>query len=422
VATAPAPVIHARGSASRTGHWRLRTKMILILLLLSQIPLIIVSGFTILTARRALLAQAGVSMLGVGTQVARELDNQLLAWREDIVSASQLPEVVAYAATPSDAAARVAVRALKAEATKTHHDSIALVNRQGKIILSSVESDVNSDVSFRPYFLEALKGEAYISDPSVSVITGKPSIFMSAPVRDGNNQVVAVIRSRLDLYGLWDLVEQAAEQSVPGTVAMLLDNQGIRIAHSASKGNREGVVTTLLYRAISPLAEETTKQIVAEKRFGQATAERVNVLPLPDVAAALRPAQATTFEASADNSAVRHQSSAVPLKNKPWHLVLQAPEPSFTRAAVQMTQVGLAASAGFGLLTILAAYFIARGITAPLLQLADVADRISLGELNAKIRINRRDEIGDLAEALRRMQVSLQTAIERLRAKRSTQP
>jgi HAMP domain-containing protein len=207
---------------------------------------------------------------------------------------------------------------------------------------------------------------------------------------------------------------------VAGTVAMLLDNQGIRIAHSASKGNREGVVNTLLYRAISPVTEETTKQIVAEKRFGQATAERVNVLPLPDVAAALHPSEATTFEAAADNSAVRHQSAAVPLKNKPWHLVLQAPQPSFTRAAVQMTQVGVAASAGFGLLTILAAYFIARGITAPLLQLADVADRISLGELNAKIRIARRDEVGDLAEALRRMQVSLQTAIERLRAKRNT--
>ena len=419
MATAPAPVIHARGGSSKTGRWRLRTKMILILLLLSQIPLIVVAGFTIFTARRALLTQAGVNMLGVGTEVAREIDNQLLAWREDIVSASQLPEIVAYAANPTDAGAKIAVRALKAEATKTHHDSIAVVSRQGKIILSSVESDVNSDVSFRPYFLEALKGDAYISDPSVSVITGKPSLFMSAPVRDGANQVVAVIRSRLDLYGLWDLVEQAAEQSVPGTVAMLLDNQGIRIAHSASKDNREGVVNTLLYRAISPLAEETVKQIVAEKRFGQATAERVNVLPLPDVAAALRPSQATAFEASADNSAVRHQSSAVPLKSKPWHLVLQAPEPSFTRAAVQMTQVGLAASAGFGLMTILAAYFVARGITAPLLQLADVADRISLGELNAKIRINRRDEIGDLAEALRRMQVSLQTAIERLRAKRN---
>ena len=417
---ATASVTPARVGPAKTGPWRLRTKMILILLLVSQIPLAVVAGFTIWTARRALLAQAGVNMLGIGTQVAREIDNQLLAWREDILSASQLPELVAFASTPSEAGGKSAVRALKAEATKAHVDSIALVNRQGKIILSSAESDVNTDVSFRPYFIEALKGEPYISDPSVSVITGRPSLFMSAPVRDAGNQVVAVIRSRLDLYGLWDLVEQAAQQSVPGTIAMLLDNAGIRIAHSASKGNREGVVQTLLYRAIAPVDGETLKQIVAEKRFGQAATERVSVIPRPEVASALQSAQATAFEASADNSPLRHQSSAVPLTQKPWHLVLQAPEPSFTRAAVRMTQIGLAASAGFALLTILAAYALARGITAPLLQLADVADRISLGELNAKIRINRRDEIGDLAEALRRMQVSLQTAIERLRARRST--
>ena len=124
--------------------------------------------------------------------------------------------------------------------------------------------------------------------------------------------------------------------------------------------------------------------------------------------------------ASADNSAVRHESAVVPLKNKPWHLALQAPEPSFTSAALRMTQVSGAAAVAFGLVAILAVLFMARGITTPLMQLSDVADRISLGELNAKIQINRKDEIGNLAEALRRMQVSLQTAIERLRAKRST--
>jgi HAMP domain-containing protein len=100
--------------------------------------------------------------------------------------------------------------------------------------------------------------------------------------------------------------------------------------------------------------------------------------------------------------------------------VLQAPEPSFTKAAVKMTQISAAAAVGFGLLTILVAFFIARGVTRPVTQLTEVADRISLGELNAKIQIDRKDEIGELAEALRRMQTSLQAAIERLRARRTT--
>ena len=420
MATKAAPAVKSSKRSWSLGPWRMRSKMVVILFLVSQVPLLAVSAFTIITARRALLDQASINMLSVSTEVGREVDSQLLAWRENIRSVSLLPEIVGFASKPTEAAAKVAVMALKAEASKRNVQSIAVVNREGKIVLASVESDLNSDISFRPYFLEALKGAAYISDPSVSVITGKPSIFASAPVLDANNQVIAVVRSRLDLYGIWDLVEQAAVQSVPGTVAMLLDNDGIRIAHSASRGNREGVVNTLLYRAIAPLPPETTKAIVAEKRFGTATTDQVNVLPLPEVAAALRTPQATTFAASADNSSERHQSAVVPLKTKPWRLVLQAPDPSFTYAAVKMTQISAAAAVGFGLLTILVAFLIARGVTRPVTQLTEVADRISLGELNAKIQINRKDEIGELAEAIRRMQTSLQAAIERLRARRTT--
>ena len=85
-----------------------------------------------------------------------------------------------------------------------------------------------------------------------------------------------------------------------------------------------------------------------------------------------------------------------------------------------MTQISIGAAALFGLLTILIAYFIAGGVSRPVAQLTEVADRISLGELDAQIRIDRKDEIGDLAEALRRMQASLQAAIERLRLRRAT--
>jgi C4-dicarboxylate-specific signal transduction histidine kinase len=397
----------------------MRTKVTVALLLVSQIPLLAVSAFTILTARRALLQQGSINMLSVGTRVSGEIDNQLDMWHENIVAMSQMPEIIGYAAKPTDAAAKAAVMALKAEATKANYQSVAIC-RDGKIVLSSSDPDVGADVSFRAYFTEAMKGTPIITEPSISTTTNKPALFMSAPIRDANNQVLAVVRSRLDLYGIWDFVEHAAAQSVPGTVAMLLDHDGIRIAHSASRNNREGVVKTLLYRAVGPLTPEATQAIVTEKRFGNFTTDHVDVLPLPEVASAFRATQATTFESSADNGTVVHQSAAVPLFHKPWHLVLQAPEPSFTSAAVRMTQISAAAAVTFGLLAILTALFIARGIVTPLTQLSEVADRISLGELNAEIPINRRDEIGDLAEALRRMQVSLQTAIERLRAKRTT--
>jgi HAMP domain-containing protein len=46
------------------------------------------------------------------------------------------------------------------------------------------------------------------------------------------------------------------------------------------------------------------------------------------------------------------------------------------------------------------------------------AERISVGELDAELQVNARDEIGDLAEAITRMQDSIRFSIERLRRRK----
>ena len=58
-------------------------------------------------------------------------------------------------------------------------------------------------------------------------------------------------------------------------------------------------------------------------------------------------------------------------------------------------------------------------IVKPIVHLTEVADRISLGDLDTKIEIRSSDEVGMLAESFDRMQESLRAAIDRLRRKRS---
>ena len=53
-------------------------------------------------------------------------------------------------------------------------------------------------------------------------------------------------------------------------------------------------------------------------------------------------------------------------------------------------------------------------LSRPIIHLTEVAEKISLGELGVPIEITSTDEIGDLADALRRMQASLRKAIQRL--------
>ena len=57
-------------------------------------------------------------------------------------------------------------------------------------------------------------------------------------------------------------------------------------------------------------------------------------------------------------------------------------------------------------------------LTRNIKYLTEAADRISVGDLEAEIEITSKDEIGNLADAISRMQDSLRFSIERLRRRR----
>jgi HAMP domain-containing protein len=65
-------------------------------------------------------------------------------------------------------------------------------------------------------------------------------------------------------------------------------------------------------------------------------------------------------------------------------------------------------------ITFLLLVLIVRSITRPINHLSLVAERISLGEMDAKIDIQTREDIGELAQKFRRLQVSLKQAMDQL--------
>jgi methyl-accepting chemotaxis protein len=420
------PLAHA-GSKSGVGlslnvrDWRIRTKLLWLLLIFSIFPFGMVGGLTFQLFRRTVTSQATAGLLNHAINTSYAIDQYLVDKREDILASSQSPEIVNFMKNPTDATIRAnALKTLKSMSARSDYDSVAVVPPDGKILLSSTESDVGTDISFRPYFQEAFKGNVHISDPSVSVITNRPAIFFSAPILDSGGNILGVIRSRVNLDGIWSLVERDKDAEGAGSYGMLLDENGIRLANSQSQGRRAAMEgSMLLYTAIAPVAPETEKQLVTEKRFGNATSTKVQIVPIPEVANALVTPDAKTFETSSDVNSERNFAAVSSLNQKPWRYVIMSP---FSTFFGEIDRWGRVFTIGMALLILIigvTAIFVAREFTNPLNQLAQVADRISLGELDAQIDVSRKDEIGELAEAVSRMQVSLQAAIERLRARRT---
>jgi HAMP domain-containing protein len=66
-------------------------------------------------------------------------------------------------------------------------------------------------------------------------------------------------------------------------------------------------------------------------------------------------------------------------------------------------------------------FVVVRAITRPIAHLRDVADKISLGDMDASIHIDTKDEIGDLGDSFRRLQVSLKEAMDALERQNESQ-
>ncbi len=64
--------------------------------------------------------------------------------------------------------------------------------------------------------------------------------------------------------------------------------------------------------------------------------------------------------------------------------------------------------------SLIASLIVAKGITARMLRLKEVADKVSRGDLETPVGIDSNDEIGDLAHSVERMRASLRAAMARL--------
>src|SRR5258708_14091147 len=196
-----------------------------------------------------------------------------------------------------------------------------------------VATDEGRDVKSRQYVITPMtEGVPYISDPSYSVITNKPALFFSAPVKDASGKVVAVVRSRLNLTAVWSIVEADADSVGVGAHSFLLDDYGIRLAVSETKGHRDQA-ETLIYKPIAPIAPDVATKLAAAKRFGTITPDKLVISPLPTLKAALDPLKTGFTQFAYGGGAAEPRGVATRLAAKPWAYVLAVPLATYTKAA-----------------------------------------------------------------------------------------
>ncbi|HYY54354.1 MAG TPA: cache and HAMP domain-containing protein [Candidatus Dormibacteraeota bacterium] len=389
-------------------------KVLVALVVVGVVPILVVSAVSVTRTRDQLTALGVTNIQQRSTSTGSAIDAYLQSRLGDIVLVSKLPDIVKYAQNTGDGGAKASARAaLSAAAARSpEYESVAVVDKNGTIAAASLQSDEGTSVKFREYFTTALAGTPYISDPSYSVITLRPALFFSSPVRDDKGQVLAVVRTRVNLNAVWDLVEADAGSVGPGAHGFLVDDYGIRIAVSETKGHRDQA-DSLIYKPIAPIDPQVATKLAADKRFGTKTPDQLVVDPLPELKTALdamkTPGSSTAFAYAVGGADQRGVTTR--LRSKPWAYVLAIPLAEYTRAADDAT-ANAAITIAIGLvLSLLMAVALTRSLVGPLRRLLHRATQVSTGDVDLREAYfdtqTGDDVIRDVASAFDRMLTAL---------------
>jgi len=363
-------------------------KVLAALFVVGVVPIALVSAVSINQTRSDLTALGVTNIQQRSTSTASAIDAYLASRLGDIVLVGKLPDIVRFGQNLTDPAARDAARsALTAAAARSpEYESVAVVDPNGTIVAASVKTDEGTSVKFREYFINALKGTPHVSDPSYSVITNRPALFFSAPVTDGK-VVYAVVRTRVNLAAVWDMVEADEGAVGIGAHGFLVDDYGIRIAVSETKGRRDQA-ESLIYKPIAAIDSETVTKLVADKRFGTKTPDQLVIDPLPTLKSALDvlPKGKTTTAQFAYGAGPDEQRGVVTrLVAKPWAYVLAVPLTTYTKAADDATYNALSVVVIGLLLSFVIGVVLTRSLVGPLRELVGEATAVSTGDVDLRV-------------------------------------
>ncbi len=201
-----------------------KTKLIAVMILVTVVPLAVAIVVSYVTSTNKALEDAQESLEWQAAYVQSHFDETISVNLNMINSIASNPTIVQYvigeAGIPLDAV----------QATLYQYDQVmgddqntAITNEQGMQIARGTGDCI--DVSDREYFKEAMAGNVYISNVTVSKTTGRRMITFSAPIKNGD-KILGIVHRNYDLANLHEALAAQAK------TAFVVDRDGMVLAHA----------------------------------------------------------------------------------------------------------------------------------------------------------------------------------------------
>jgi PAS domain S-box-containing protein len=379
--------MRSRKIAERISNLKLRTKVLLTFWCISLIPLGILATLNRATTIQVLTRASYKSLSAASVHAAGTIDSFLSSNLEFIGTEAALPAlsqlvVASSSGTPDPRLARAAQEALSSFASKNRIFalSVGLLDVHGVNLADTVAARIGQRESDRSYFTGALRTNIPFVSPVELEPDGAAVLCFSSPLHGAGGGPIGVLRTCYNARVLQQVVVKQTGQLGEQSFGILVDEKGLILAYG---GASLPLADKILFHSVrSSLVPSGLSKIVDNPS-----------IVFPAVISANFVVGSQTPDAGA----------ITPLHYQPWTMVFVQPEsvflaPILVYATRTMLIAALAALATgtFGLL--------AAGIlTAPILKLAAVSQRIAKGDLTARAPVQGGRELRLLSTAFNEM-------------------
>lgn len=396
----------------------IRTKLILSFLVVALIPLLLLAFIDKHTTENALSENARQALSAEAHETANRIDGFIDANLNAVRVEAILPGLAAYLSLPPEQRKDSPEEILATETLTrlSRKDTLniisyALLNLKGRNVLDTNPPDVGRDESGQDYFQKPLKNQL----PFVSSIRQSPTIpnlvtlFFSSPVRDAKGNTLGILRVTYNATSVQQLVTRETEHAGAKSLAVLLDEDYIHLAHSTKP--------ELLFKSIVPLSPNVVAKLQREGRLPKNLTKEL-AINLPEIKQALDTKQPylTTPLAGTGNNELSLLAIAR-LKHQRWSVLFAQPIAVALAPVEKQIHDALLLLAIIATIVTIIAFAIAQLLTKPLIDLTQAVAQFTAGRLEIRVKMRSRDEIGLLARSFNSMARQLQESFETLEDK-----
>jgi PAS domain S-box-containing protein len=379
----------------------------------SIVPLLIVGWIDLTATSARILATQAELLTARGDQIAGEVDQFNRGYLQAAQRLAGVAEVAGFFAS-GDGRSRLrpglASRLLAHVTGDAAVRGIGIIDPQGDVMVASAPGASPPSVARRGYFRDARARGAVVSSVYIDAAAeDQPTIAYLAPVYGADRAVIGHVAFWVRAEALWALARRANGRAGRGSFAVMLDELGIRIAHTYHHD--------IVFHPAGALSPEVVETLVGEQRFGARTRALVtDVRRFPEQfeRARARAPEPGMFRGFAPVNQQYNYGVSHRLATAPWTVFYMVPEATLTAPlAAARWQKLIFALVVLAAATVLGLGF-ARQIITPLRGLGAAANRLAAGDASSRATLVREDEIGDLAASFNAMADEVASSRQRL--------